>query len=782
MSLLAAFVAMLGKQWLNRYLRHTGGSMIERCGDRQRKCDGLQRWPFRLFIESLPVMLQIALLLLACGLCKHMTSVNPSVAYTLITLTGLGVLFYIGVVIAGASSYACPFQTPGSALLRGSCAKFGARFTPIVFLIINALRTLGGTVWRHSSVVNPPLVAVRRHFSALFRSVQLRIPHISFRLPWMGLIIRHHLPHPPLPTTQQVPHLSDPRNTVSWFAPDEVAVVQMNNTNNIRCVSWVLRNITDPEALDVAIRLAGTIRWFEDGVDVKPLYDLILFTFHTCFGSNVLRPGLRDRAYYSGRAILWIHTLAMCKSEEFARMFRLPPQIKGYTTPASDHDLSQILASLSPFPPGPQLLFWHMCAIHDGHTRPHSQWISSLLLRLSRVSNTIPRFLMDSVRFYLLNVGAGTPTDMTFNCLLMCCNLLGSPVGEEVLKIQDKSYGISCPYTPSNSHIQLFTSDCMPQVLYQVSGAITSALETSHPQRELVRGALYILTRLESHPSLEAEAHGWCAAIWENRQGNEDWESLFLLSLEAGFRHLDPSNLWTFIYPTRSEYPQELINTVLECHDSEAVTDLIYASYIIDHSGQLALRICANYAVDLNRRGTEPFSPRMRGIFSRCIESGGLVALEEMGEERFVGLLNRLHVGVEDVVVSSRLTAWTTILLEIIQSPEGARHLAIQSWELLAELTTSGISKSASYAPDVTAYLLEAQEWDKLEHWMGVVWMAWPPQPSNILEHTTALLFHRRPGAVQKLTEWMERWSKKCRRDVPEPFQQICKQAHEQAL
>jgi len=28
MSLLAAFVAMLGKQWLNRYLRHAGGSVI----------------------------------------------------------------------------------------------------------------------------------------------------------------------------------------------------------------------------------------------------------------------------------------------------------------------------------------------------------------------------------------------------------------------------------------------------------------------------------------------------------------------------------------------------------------------------------------------------------------------------------------------------------------------------------------------------------------------------------------------------------------------------------
>ena len=118
-SLLAAFIAMLGKQRLNRYLRHAGGSVIERYGDRQRKCDGLEKWPFRAFVESLPVMLQIALLLLACGLCRHMWSINASVASALITLTVLGVLFYLLIVIAGTSSYECPFQTPASTTLRG---------------------------------------------------------------------------------------------------------------------------------------------------------------------------------------------------------------------------------------------------------------------------------------------------------------------------------------------------------------------------------------------------------------------------------------------------------------------------------------------------------------------------------------------------------------------------------------------------------------------------------------------------------------------------------------
>ena len=41
--------------------------MVERCCDRQRKSDDLEEWSFHIFIESLPIMLQIALLL-ASGL------------------------------------------------------------------------------------------------------------------------------------------------------------------------------------------------------------------------------------------------------------------------------------------------------------------------------------------------------------------------------------------------------------------------------------------------------------------------------------------------------------------------------------------------------------------------------------------------------------------------------------------------------------------------------------------------------------------------------------------
>jgi len=115
LSLLAAFVAMLGKQWLNRYRRHTGGSTIERCGDRQRKFVGLEKW---LFIERLPVMLQIALVLLACCLSRYTWSINKSAARLVVGSTVLGFIFYVEVMIGVISSYECPFQTPVSITLR----------------------------------------------------------------------------------------------------------------------------------------------------------------------------------------------------------------------------------------------------------------------------------------------------------------------------------------------------------------------------------------------------------------------------------------------------------------------------------------------------------------------------------------------------------------------------------------------------------------------------------------------------------------------------------------
>jgi len=390
--MLAALVAMLGKQWLNRYLRNSGGSMIERCGDRQRKCDGLEKWPFHSFVESLPLMLQAALLLLASGLCRHMWTINTPVACTLIILTGLGVVFYIGIVIAGISSYACPFQTPASIALHGSWKKIRPGIASVIV---------------HS----------KRVLSQICQMWKRRVRPLSSP--------------PPLPTTIPLENVQT-QESEPWLKPKDLAIIRRTNTDDTICVSWILSHITDPEALDAALPLAGEIRWFDDGVNVNPPYDVIVSTFEACFDSTrKLYPGSRDRAYYSARAVLWIHTLALRKSEVFARRFPLPNV--EYRTPVPDPDFEHLLQAMC-------RRVGLLLRINTDHTPSHLRWISNLLLHhfSANLAEQYRGFVLDWF-FYTCETKTTIPLNTALNRILVWCTFFGSPVEEEALMVQDKS-------------------------------------------------------------------------------------------------------------------------------------------------------------------------------------------------------------------------------------------------------------------------------------------------------------------------------------------------------
>jgi hypothetical protein len=118
-SLLSAFLAMLGKQWLNRYAStEMRGTVIERSQYRQRKLDGIIQWYFDHVMEALPLMLQVALLLLGCALTRYLWEINVTVASVVLAVTSFGLIFYIFVLIAGTISAICPYQTPGARILR----------------------------------------------------------------------------------------------------------------------------------------------------------------------------------------------------------------------------------------------------------------------------------------------------------------------------------------------------------------------------------------------------------------------------------------------------------------------------------------------------------------------------------------------------------------------------------------------------------------------------------------------------------------------------------------
>jgi len=117
-TLFVAFIAVLGKQWILYYTQATmWGNIVDRGKERQAKLVGLQKWGLHLIMESLPVMLQFALLLFGIALAVYLWDVNISVAEVVLVVTSFGFAFYACITIAATAWRDCPFQTPLSVLL-----------------------------------------------------------------------------------------------------------------------------------------------------------------------------------------------------------------------------------------------------------------------------------------------------------------------------------------------------------------------------------------------------------------------------------------------------------------------------------------------------------------------------------------------------------------------------------------------------------------------------------------------------------------------------------------
>jgi len=799
-SLLAAFIAMLGKQWLNRYLRNAGGSAIERCGDRQRKCDGLKKWPFHLFVESLPLMLQLALLLLACGLCKHMAFINTAVANVLIAFTILGALFYVGIVIVGTSSYECPFQTPVSFALRTIWK------TAKPYMI-----TLQAVIGIATSLLWLPVLTTLGHW---WEVIQCQILHVALWLP--SITQWHNSGDPPLPTAYPPPphptsllaslhnvwesiqcrilraalHLPQIQSSLApvnlptslWLTPAALATLHSTNANDVRCTSWILWNITDPEALDAAIRLAATIHWFEDGLNVEPPYDQIVSTLKGCFDSNgKVYPGSRDRAYYSAQAVLWIHICAMCVSEKFAERFPLPAI--SWNTASLDPDLSVLLYNYRDTETS--AVIDGMYFISTSCTPACLQWTSNALLHLSWAQQNVPGIFNEVSPYYSKGDMRSIPLNVVLNHLLTLCIFLNYPIGQELLRIQDKSYVVSFT-SLLNLLTQLPLSDRFNQILSQFSNAMVSALNTSHPQCELLADTLIALCVAENQtPHLTELAYKWCSVICKNYSSLRYGKDLLLLSLQIGFSNLDPKIYQIDAKLTHTEHHEGMAAIIFDNGSQEAIADLLHAwtSRSSSHEPFASLNICIKHLIGLQKWS---FSPRLRQFIIYTIQLIGYQPFEEAGVEGFVGLLNSLQVHVGDI--NNRLQ-WARILLNTIQSSKGAQILSFQYWELLGKLVVSCSQylEDSPYNPHTMKSLKDAGEWDKLKCWVGVIWMIWPPEGGKTtegdLEDIMLLLFHQQSDAIQDLKEQIKQWSRRpFWNNIPMSFQQICRQVDIEAV
>jgi len=100
-TMLVAFIAVLGKQWVQYFIRATTwGNIVDRGKERQVKLTGLRKWGVLLILESLPIMLQFSLLLFGTALVVYLWDLNVSAAEAVLVVTSIGLTFHTCITVA----------------------------------------------------------------------------------------------------------------------------------------------------------------------------------------------------------------------------------------------------------------------------------------------------------------------------------------------------------------------------------------------------------------------------------------------------------------------------------------------------------------------------------------------------------------------------------------------------------------------------------------------------------------------------------------------------------
>lgn len=328
LSLLAAFGAILGKQWLGYYKsnRYGHGSLEERGRRRQQKMEALRTWYFDAVVQSFPALLQVSLFLFGASLSINMWSQQQTIARVIVCITAFGVMLYGFSVFASLMSSDCPFQTPVSVVIR-----LAWRLTEIraeQFYDFCYLRYAPRSIRPGVAVIKlllAGLASARSTLSVLHRAVSTSVIY-SIRP------LRSILPLQPRASAScdlefgklpsEAIELCLPVISLSYEFP-AVSIA----SSDAPSVKWLLETSTDPNVFIAACHLVPEVEWPFD-FDVSGIISLLHRTLGTCFDTKdrLLTPA-KERAlacatalvHLSGREYLRLdgeyYSAAQCPSQ-----------------------------------------------------------------------------------------------------------------------------------------------------------------------------------------------------------------------------------------------------------------------------------------------------------------------------------------------------------------------------------------------------------------------------------------------------------------------------------
>ena len=253
-ALLAAFLATLGKQWLNM---HADGSVIDRNRHRELKMRGMMAWRFHLVMECPPLIMQGSLLLLGYALARYFWDLSRKVSFVIIAITGFGLAFYLFIVVAATVSKACPFKTPLSVLLRTILERYGEG-----------------------------VKSITRRVQSLFGVRQQR----------SGLIPHHHQAPTPSATSGVEDHASEVRA-------------------DSRCIHTMFRMTKASDSVIAIMKYIPEITWDSRlrSVPLLPVYQALRESlWRSADGRVSPQAGARERAFLSAKALLYLYLQRRC--------------------------------------------------------------------------------------------------------------------------------------------------------------------------------------------------------------------------------------------------------------------------------------------------------------------------------------------------------------------------------------------------------------------------------------------------------------------------------------
>ncbi|KAJ7887162.1 hypothetical protein B0H13DRAFT_2534385 [Mycena leptocephala] len=241
-TLLAALLAVLGKQWVMYYQSAGSRGTIEQRGlERQRKLAGLRRWKFDVVLQMFPLLLQLALLLFSTALSVYLWTIHRSIAVIVLVITFLGFGSYIFLLVSPIISADSPFQTPLAPFLIQLIASV---LRILKFAALN-VHTFGTQGWASVS----GLVKSRTHILPRVVS-DTSSSKSSYRT--RKSLHGHH---------------------ESRFFPPSLEGP---------AVLWVLETSTDPAMISVAAEMAIDLQWPLD-LDLTVAMGRLEETFKSCF-------------------------------------------------------------------------------------------------------------------------------------------------------------------------------------------------------------------------------------------------------------------------------------------------------------------------------------------------------------------------------------------------------------------------------------------------------------------------------------------------------------------